>query len=162
MSLHETFSSRLRNFGLCQNCITCTRCWKTKCRDDFPSTSEVLKRSYRKRLCIDCLHPACINPDCKTCKSCRDTTCKDKKCNEKPRALMGRDTNRMRHGNRYECDACLFPKCACGTEMSSTTRTKKRNSDEWLFATTPRTWICQSCCHSRWSGILPPGRQRIS
>ena len=139
--------TRLRMFGLCPNCIHCSRCGKTKCPDDFPLTSEVLKRPYKKRVCIDCLHPECTNPSCKTCKVCRDTSCKKKQCNKKPRALLGRAAQyiKLLSGYQYECDACLFPKCACGKEMSATTRYKKRRSPEWLSAMTPRTWSCECC-----------------
>ena len=136
---------RLRNTGFCHNCIQCSKCEKTKCRTDFPSTSDVLKRSEPIRVCIDCLHPECTNPSCKTCKVCRDTSCKKKQCNKKPRALLGRAAQYIRFLKQYECDACFFPKCACGKEMSATTRYEKRRSPEWLSAMTPRTWSCKCC-----------------
>ena len=126
----------------------CTRCWKTKCRDDFPLPSEITKNAYKRRVCIDCLHPECTNPSCKTCKVCRDTSCKKKKCKKKPRPLLGRAAQYITLYSQYECDACLFPKCACGKEMSSTIRIKKRNDPEWISAMTPRTWSCE-CCPAR-------------
>ena len=128
--------------------IKCGRCMMPICRDDFPRKSEVLKSSKIKRICIDCSHPACTNPSCKTCKVCRDTSCKKKRCNKKPRALLGKAAQYLGRAAQYECDACLFPKCACGKEMSSTTRIKKRNDPEWISAMTPRTWSCE-CCPAR-------------
>ena len=144
---------------MCHNCIQCTICKKTKCRDDFSSTTEVLKRRHRDRVCLDCSHPECTNPSCKTCKVCRDTSCKKKQCKKKPQALRGEAARIMkvicgdccgedRTYGVYECDACLFPKCTCGKEMSSTTRMKKLRDREWKRAMTPRTWSCE-CCPAR-------------
>ena len=81
--------TRLRETGFCHNCIKCSVCEKTKCRDDF-TFSDVVRRPYQDRVCIDCSHPECTNPSCKTCKVCRDTSCKKKQCNKKPRALLGK------------------------------------------------------------------------
>ena len=75
----------------CQRCLlTCIIC-KTDEESRF-SKSAMKHKSYKtqKIRCIECSHPACTNPGCITCQSCRDVKCKRLLCAKTPAPLNSR------------------------------------------------------------------------
>ena len=74
----------VRNF-MCGRCfITCSVCGTS---DVTAFSNSYIKHksnvAYNIR-CNECSHPACTNPDCKTCQSCRDIKCERLSCAETP------------------------------------------------------------------------------
>jgi len=74
----------VRNFKCAKCFITCSICGT---KDVGAFSKSYIKHKvdlpYNIR-CNECCHPACTNPDCSTCKSCRDIKCNRFSCAKTP------------------------------------------------------------------------------
>ena len=131
---------QFQTLGYGQNCKRCTKCGQIKSSEAFLLHQ---RKSYKRLICMDCIHPQCKNTHCTTCKICRDVNCRKQNCNEKPRGLLGLAA--ICNPDNYECHACLYPKCACGIEMSKETRRHKKKSKDWMSTVVQRQWTCNNC-----------------
>jgi hypothetical protein len=96
---------------MCSRC----RCMCVLCKDvlPLPRFSQAMQdRASRKTIadirCIDCQHPPCIEPGCRTCKRCRDVACKRKSsCDKSPKPLNSQhapQTKKEKH--KFVCSGC--------------------------------------------------------
>ena len=104
-------------------CLACRENWKCRtCHQEHLQTNFSAAERSNKYLyrhdprCLDCMHPSCSNPACKTCKSCRNPKCREgPSCTKDPEPLVGAAFNTMkktklcpacRAHNLIKCDGC--------------------------------------------------------
>ena len=63
--------------------------------------------------CIDCCHPQCVAPSCKTCPVCRSTECKKKKrCKDPIAPLHPKQMPKSPdEANSFLCEKCRYVTC---------------------------------------------------
>ena len=97
----------VRNFR-CGRCfLTCSICGT---KDVAAFSKSYIKHkvdvAYNIR-CNECSHPACTNPDCRTCKSCRDVKCNRFSCAKTPVPLNAKWRPKTLEGvQNFKCARC--------------------------------------------------------
>ena len=93
----------------CQRCVfTCSICEETKDATLFSKSAYHHKGDYSRTLrCNECSHPACTNPGCRTCRSCRKVTCARFYCSESPKPLNSKQLPKTREElQNFRCANC--------------------------------------------------------
>ena len=102
---------------LCEKCqkLQCSLCEEWKSKGAF--SADQLKNSTqpgRRLRCIDCSHPPCMAPNCKTCAICRSTGCKKRKGCKDP--IVPLNLKQMPKSpsavNSFMCENCRYVTCA--------------------------------------------------
>ena len=97
----------VRNFR-CGRCfLTCSICGT---KDVAAFSKSYIKHKIdvaRNIRCNECSHPACTNPDCRTCKSCRDVKCNRFSCAKTPVPLNAKWRPKTLEGvQNFKCARC--------------------------------------------------------
>ena len=107
----------VRNFR-CGRCfLTCSICGT---KDVAAFSNSYIKHkvdvAYNIR-CNECSHPACTNPDCRICRSCRDIKCERLSCAKTPVPLNPKWRPKTLEGvQNFKCAHCTkqaFHICYC-------------------------------------------------
>ena len=102
----------------------------------FADTALAHLKNDRNIRCIDCSHPACSRPGCKTCTKCRSVRCrKDDLCSNYVHPLQAKQQPKnLEEKRRFRCESCRYPPCeVCRKPMpiGSRQRFTKSGNAEW-------------------------------
>ena len=94
-----------------------------------------------KPMCLDCMHPACSNPQCQTCKACRNPKCKEgSNCEKEPEPLVGAALSMLKKTKL--CSACrndILMYCSDCGKLVDEERTNKSSRNKLVK--------CYDCLH---------------
>ena len=91
--------------------------------------------------CIDCSHPECANPQCRTCRRCRALTCRGgAACSGVIRPLHAHQQPKsVAEKLLFRCERCQYPPCTkCKKEMPKGSRLR-------FLASGKDIWTCGDC-----------------
>ena len=106
------------------------------------AVSHVQTKKGREVRCIDCSHPECSNPKCRTCRICRALTCRGgAACAGVIRPLQAKQQpTSMAEKLQYRCERCLYPRCRkCQKEMP------KGGCRQRFLKSGKEQWTCGEC-----------------
>ena len=126
----------------------CTACQLVRChicgdrpRDAFDVAALRHGHNTRNVRCIDCSHPECSRPGCKTCTKCRMEACSlGDKCSGHIQPLHPKQQPKdLGEKFAFRCQTCRYPPCQrCGKPMPKGNKSRYDKSGHMA-------WTCADC-----------------